>query len=172
MTSGIVAVPTGWTTGQAVFKTLPAVTVIPPLVASWNLRAAMLQAVHPHPDVPLTVPAAWVLEEAQDALDALTPLLAPASPEAIAAFLWPVADAVEYTPEEDIFWRRVKVLHLAAEHAQIPHVAWTKSTSLSLCLSAGRYFPSVEAIVEAVMPSIQALIERRDALKAILALRE
>jgi hypothetical protein len=151
---------------------LPVRFVLPDLPdgSSPELRLAIATMLTPHPDVPLRRADERVRGEATDALAAINPLLGPASVDVITAFLWPVADAVEFVPEEDVFFRRVNVLHMATQ--DIPHVAWTQQACMALCRSAGRYLPSVQQIIEAVEPAVRPLLQRERALKQIIGQRD
>lgn len=134
-----------------------------------DVPVALLRAVttilNPHPDIPM--PKTWpadVRQGARQALALLTPLCEPATEEAVAAFLWPVADAVEFTPPEDEFFRRVRALWMAAE--EVPHVAFTREAQLSGMRTWPR-MPSVSAVLDLVLPPIFPLVTRRRALRMI-----
>jgi hypothetical protein len=138
--------------------------------SSYLLGATVHRLLHPHPDIVFERPRQRIRDEAAAALEVILPLLIPASAEALTAFLWPVADAVEFVPEEDVFFRRVNVLHMATQ--DMPHVAWTQQACMALCRSAGRYLPSVQQIIEAVEPGIRPLLQRERALKQIIGQRD
>lgn len=141
--------------------------ILPPLPhgGSIALRNWMAMVLHPHPDITPSAPPEPVYREAVTALTALADQTSPATEATIVAFLWPVADAVEYTPSEADFYRRANVLHLAT--GDIPHVAWTYKAQRELCRTCRR-LPSVQQIIEVIEPGIAGLQQRVRALNAII----
>lgn len=140
--------------------------VMPPTSAA--LAHVIRCILTPHPDIAMGGISTDLRDEAHDVLDELAPYLAPATEEVLATFLWPIADAVGFTPDEGVFWRRVKVLRLFTP--DIPHIAWTQQACQRLARSraADKALPGVWTIVEAVFPDIQPLMDRRDALFQIV----
>ena len=138
---------------------------VPPIVpaVAW-LEQIIESVIEPHPDVPTvqTLPEGARLH-VRALLGKLLPLAGPAPRPVLLAWLWPIADAVEYPPAEDEFFRRLAALELVA--ADIPCVAWTKESQRE-ALRIWKRFPSVAAIVQLVVGAeVQALTKRIDALK-------
>ena len=96
----------------------------------------------------------------------ISQMLEPSSGDLLKAWLWPIADGVEYVPNEDEFFRRVEVLWLAAQ--DIPYVAWTVQKQRE-GLRAWRRMPSVAQIVELVKPSVEPLLRRAAVYREIVA---
>ena len=119
----------------------------------------------PHPDIPVNPDSLEALRPmARRALDDLAPLMRPAAPNVLTAWLWPINGAVEFPLSENDFRRRVASLVLASE--SIPWPAWNRH-SQRRGLALWHTPPSVAAIVEMVTRDVDALIERHAALFAI-----
>lgn len=120
----------------------------------------------PHPDVgiPKTFPPA-TRALAGEVLQALGAQMVPASRDVLLAWLWPIADGVEYTPTEDEFYRRLAALEIV--NVGIPHVAWTIAAQQE-GLRQWRKFPSVSAIVALVIEPVMPLLSRVRALRIII----
>jgi hypothetical protein len=118
---------------------LPEAFVLPQMISrldqlTWHLA-------HPHPDIPaLRTFDRFDVECAESTLKQHEPFMAPASLAVLTAWLWPIADGVEYTPTEADFFRRVRALEIAA--SDVPHVAWTLASQRRGLLKWSR-FPAV-----------------------------
>ena len=95
-------------------------------------------------------------------------LCAPASEALIVAWLWPIADAVEYTPAEDEFFRRAHAVWMAAD--TVPHVAWTLSVQRE-GMRTWKRMPSAAAVIDLVYPRVRPLVARVRALRRIVSLQ-
>ena len=125
------------------------------------------QLLDPHPD--LRKPRRFTEAARASAwaeLAVLGPMVAPASSDAIKAWLWPVADAVERWPTEDEFFRRCGALFLASR--EIPHVAWTQKKQAEGMRQWDR-FPSVQKVVDLITPPVRPLILRVRVLRRIIS---
>lgn len=123
----------------------------------WNV-------LHPHPDVRRQKITELGRKAASEALAEHLPMMEPASPDLIAAFLWPVAGGVRNPPAEAEFRRRVVSIGIAAW--DLPHVAWTKRSQRE-GLGIWQFMPSAADVVQVVSKDVQPLIERVRALKMI-----
>jgi hypothetical protein len=136
-----------------------------PPACSVQLQTALIAHLYPHPDIPQAVyPRYDVIEEAIALLHQMGQYSAPAWDDTILAWMWPIADAVEYTPTEDDFMRRVKALSLAAR--DIPHVAWTLEKQRQ-GIRTWRRLPSVAQIMELVLPPVHPMMRMVAALRQI-----
>jgi hypothetical protein len=129
------------------------------------LQAVIDSIINPHPDV--GIPDTFHLQvvwTAASAMPAVTLACAPASDERLMAWLWPIADAVEYTPSEGDFMRRFQALQLAAK--TVPGVVWTEETQIK-AMRAFAKFPSVAAILDLVEPYGADWLKAKGALEYI-----
>ena len=128
---------------------------------------AIERFVNPHPDLgfPKVLTTATLAAIASTET-VIAPLCVPARREVLAAFLWPLAGAVEYVPTESEFMRRVTALEIAA--IEVPHVAWTRSAQRQLLQECAR-MPAVAAILGVVVPPVRRLISIRRAVAMINA---
>lgn len=136
------------------------------LLPSSSLQDVVGQIINPHPDIPLPrsrFPA--LAGEAAEALAALRSRLEPASEDAIRAWLWPVANAVEYTPTEDEFQRRLSALLLVSD--DVPGCAWSLQAQRMGLIEWRQRLPSVGSIVELVNGPVRKLISQARALRLI-----
>jgi hypothetical protein len=121
---------------------------------------------HPHPDIP--APKIFPDEAVRLAKHRLLehePFMAPASLAVLTAWLWPIADGVEYTPSESDFFRRVRALEIAA--SDVPHVAWTLA-SQRRGLQTWHRLPSVAWILQLVGEDVAPLCSRVRQLRRIV----
>ncbi len=129
--------------------------------------AAFERVINPHPDIGM--PKLWhpaiLAAVARVKADVTDPLCTPASRETLAAFLWPIAGAVEYTPTESEFYRRVAALEIAA--IDVPHVAWTRPAQRQILQECAR-MPAVATILAVVLPPVRRLISVQRAVAIIL----
>lgn len=124
---------------------------------------------NPHPDIGRMprVPES-IRDAAFDALAAIAPLLCPAPRDVLSAWLWPIANGVEWTPDDGEFNRRIAALEMVA--GEVPGVAWTVDAQRD-GLRQWRRFPSVAAIVELVSGPVRPLISRARGLRLLAALQ-
>lgn len=127
-----------------------------------EMRVAIAHILNPHPDIVPSNRTPTV--EAKVLLEGLADLARPCSYETMLAWMWPIADAVEYTPSESDFMRRVGALHMAS--VNVPWVAWTASKQRDAMLSWTK-MPSVAVIVEHVMPPVRPLVRLVTALRQL-----
>jgi hypothetical protein len=126
---------------------------------TWNLA-------HPHPDIPaLRTFDPHAVEDAESTLKQHEPFMAAASLAVLTAWLWPIADGVEYTPTEADFFRRVRALEIAA--SDVPHVAWTLA-SQRRGLQTWHRLPSVAWILQLVGEDVAPLLSRVRQLRRIV----
>jgi hypothetical protein len=142
---------------------LPEAFVLPQMISrldqlTWNLA-------HPHPDIPALRTFAFDVECAESTLKQHEPFMAPASLAVLTAWLWPIADGVEYTPTEADFFRRVRALEIAA--SDVPHVAWTLATQRR-GMQTWHRLPSVAWILQLVGEDVAPLLSRVRQLRRIV----
>lgn len=132
-----------------------------------ELAAVLHLMAHPHPDVPApTAFTSKVCDQAVAALGHHSQWCEPASLDVVTAWLWPIADGVEYTPSESEFFRRANVLWLATCE-RMPHVAWTVRAQRE-GLAVWRRMPSVASVIELVEEPVLPLLRRVELLKRIV----
>jgi hypothetical protein len=142
---------------------LPDSFVMPP-IADARLAMEINSIIKPHPD--LSKAQIWsgdIRVAAAKALTELEPMMMLPSESIVTAWLWPIGDAVEYTPAEDEFFRRAHVLWMASD---LPHVAWTLAAQRE-GIRTWRRLPSVAAVLELVGGPVLPLIARHKALRHI-----
>jgi hypothetical protein len=143
---------------------LPEAFVLPGI---GSMERVVWDLAHPHPDIPSpkTFPDGTVAM-AKHLLAEHEPLMTPASHAVLMAWLWPIADGVEFTPGESDFFRRVRALEIAA--SDVPHVAWTLA-SQRRGLQTWHRLPSVAWILQLVGEDVAPLLSRVRQLRRIVA---
>jgi len=129
-----------------------------------NLALHVAAVIDPHPDIGIPVASPAVVEAARAHRRALAKYVLPASPEVIGAWFWPIGDAVEWTPTEDEFTRRLAVLISVSNH--IPWGAWNLETQRAAILTFRR-LPSVAAVIDLVSKEVESLTQTYRALSSI-----